>query len=254
MVIAYHQVTTVIHPAETAFDFPALAIRGAGSERATALRVLTRTPLESGNGRFDAPPAQGATKGSAIIGFVGDQLFGASFRASAFLRYADSPQGHLGQCALMRLGTSDMQTDGQAVTIGHHHHLAALADLGRAYSIAPFLAGTKLPSRKACAHSSFVCASSLLRKARQMRSHVPSWDHSFNRRQHVVSDPYSGGKSSQAQPVLSTYRMPLRVCRSSFRGRPVSVCVSAGAVQSPPIVRPLSRVCSCSHFSVNRHF
>jgi hypothetical protein len=76
----------------------------------------------------------------------------------------------------------------QTVTIGHHHHLATLAHLGLAYSIAPFLAGTKLPSRKACAHSSFCWASNWLRKARQIRSHVPSWDHSFSRRQQVVSD------------------------------------------------------------------
>src|SRR5690606_29956912 len=218
--VTNHQATAVVHPTETAFDFPALAIRRSGSDRATALRTLTRTPLESGNGRFDATPAQVATKVSAIVGFVGDQLFGACFRTSTLLWYADSLQGHLGQCALMRLGTIDMQADGQTIAFGHHHHLAALTDFGLAYSIAPFLAGTKLPSRKSCAHSSFVCASSSLGRARQLRSQGPAWDNSFNRRQHVVSDPYSGGNSSQAQPALSTYRRPLGVCRSSFRGRP----------------------------------
>ncbi|MEM2129727.1 MAG: hypothetical protein QXZ70_03920, partial [Candidatus Bathyarchaeia archaeon] len=39
-------------------------------------------------------------------------------------------------------------------------------------------------------------ASSWLKKMRQIRSHVPSCDHSFKRRQQVVSEPYSGGKST----------------------------------------------------------
>ena len=96
---------------------------------ATALGVLTRTPLESGNGQFDAPPAQDATKVSAIIGFVGHQFFGASFRAPAFLGYANGRQGHLSQRTLMGLGTIDMQADGRPIALGHHYDLVALTDL-----------------------------------------------------------------------------------------------------------------------------
>jgi hypothetical protein len=65
-----------------------------------------------------------------------------------------------------------MQADGQPVAIHHCHDFRAFADLHLAYAIAPFLAGTKLPSRKACAHASLPWASSWLRQVRQIRSHV----------------------------------------------------------------------------------
>src|SRR5690606_11268081 len=128
------------------------------------------------------------------------------------------------QRQFVRLGTVHMQSNGQAAAIDHHHHFRAFTDLRLAYSIAPFLAGTTLPSKMACAHSSFPSVSSWLRKVRQIRSHVPSSDHSFNRRQQVLSEPYSRGRSSQAHPVFSTYRMPFKVRRSSLRGRPRFAC------------------------------
>jgi hypothetical protein len=58
------------------------------------------------------------------------------------------------------------------------------------YSVAPFWVDTKLPSRKACAQSSLSWLSSWLRNARHTRSQVPLFDHSFNRRQQVLSEPY----------------------------------------------------------------
>lgn len=120
----------------------------------------------------------------------------------------------------MWLRAVHIQPDGQTAAIDHRHPFRAFADLRLAYAIAPFLAGTKLPSRKVCAHSNLPSASNRLRKARQLLSHVPSCDHSFSRRQQVRSEPYSPGTSSHAQPVFSTYSMPFNVCRSSLRGRP----------------------------------
>jgi hypothetical protein len=114
----------------------------------------------------------------------------------------------------VRLGTRDMQLDGQALALGDHHHFRALAHLGFPDRIAPFFAGTKLPSRKDLAHSGLLGASNWLSRARHMRSQVPSCDYVCRRRQHVVGEPYAWGMSSQAQPVFSTCKMPLRGRRS----------------------------------------
>src|SRR5690606_39109248 len=51
------------------------------------------------------------------------------------------------------------------------------------HPVSPFLSGTNRPSRKAWDHSIFSSASIRLNSARQIRSHVPSSDHCFNRRQ-----------------------------------------------------------------------
>jgi hypothetical protein len=69
-------------------------------------------------------------------------------------------------------------------------------------------------------HSSLLWASNWLSSARHLRSQIPSCDHVCRRRQHVVGEPYGRGISSQAQPVFSTGKMPLRVRRSSARRRP----------------------------------
>ena len=223
-VITHHQATAVVHPAETAFNFPTLTVARSRADGATPLWLFALATLKGGNGRLDAAPTQLAPKICAVIGFVSHQFLRSCLRTSAFARNANRLQRRLSQREFMGLGTVHMQADRQTAAIDHRHHFRAFADLRLAYSIAPFLAGTKLPSKKACAHSSFPSASNWLRKARQIRSHLPSSDHSFNRRQQVLSEPYSPGRSSQAQPVFSTYRIPFKVRRLSLRGRPRFAC------------------------------
>jgi hypothetical protein len=53
-----------------------------------------------------------------------------------------------------------------------------------------------------------------------MRSHVPSANQRFKRRQHVAGLGYSAGKSRQRAPVLSTHKMPSITARDSVHGRP----------------------------------
>jgi hypothetical protein len=57
-------------------------------------------------------------------------------------------QRFLGLPHLVLTGAKDPQTDGQAAGIDHRHDPAAFATSGQADTIAPFLAGTKQPSRK----------------------------------------------------------------------------------------------------------
>lgn len=180
--VTNYQATTIVHPAKAALDFPTLLISGPNASRPTTLGFLTRAPPKSWGRGFDTATPKLASRISTVVGVISNRFFRSDLGTSAFLWHANGVQCCLGQRTFIRLGTVHMQTNRRAVTIRHNHHLATLADFGPAYTITLFLAVTKLPSRTACAHSSFVCASSSLRNARQMHSQVPSRDHSFNRR------------------------------------------------------------------------
>lgn len=217
--VAHDQPSTIVHPREASRHLPAVAITGAGSDRPPAFGTLP-TACHRRDSGLDAAPSQLLAEGLAVIGLVCDQFLGPCAWATTPLRYFDRGQGRRGQCVFMRARTRHMQSDRQSLTVGHHHHFRALADFGLADAGAPFFAGTKLPSRNARVHSSWLRVSRWLGSARQMYSRVPSADHCRRRRQHVTGEPYARGRSSQAQPALSTYRMPFKVVRSSARGRP----------------------------------
>src|SRR5690606_15700310 len=156
----------------------------------------------------------------------------------------------------MMVGAVQIQTDRHPVSIRYHHNLGSLAHLGFSNPVSPFLAGTNRPSRKAWDHSIFSSASIRLNSARQIRSHVPSSDHCFSRRQQVVGEPYCRGISAQVQPVFNTYRMPFSSGFFSDRRADARGLVSvwgAGA-QSQPIVRLSAHVSySYSYFTLEDH-
>jgi hypothetical protein len=169
-VVAHDQPAAVIHPAKAALDFPALAITRPRFDRAPALRTAPLVPLKGRDGRLDTPVAQALTKVMAVVGFVRHQLLRACTRSAPFLRDTYGRQGGVRQSALVGLGTVYVQTNRQAMPIRHDHHFTALADLRVADPRSPFLAGTKLPSRKARVHSSLPWASSWLSSARHIRA------------------------------------------------------------------------------------
>ena len=152
------------------------------------------------------------------------------------------------------VGAVQIQTDRHPVSIRYHHNLGSLAHLGFSNPVSPFLAGTNRPSRKAWDHSIFSSASIRLNSARQIRSHVPSSDHCFNRRQQVVGEPYCRGMSAQVQPVFNTYRIPFRVFLGSAGGRPGPGFGLGAGAQSQPIVRLSAHVSySYFHFTLEDH-
>ena len=218
--IAHDQPPTVIHPCKAAFHFPAVTIVRACTDRAPTLGMAPWSADKRGDRGLDAPPTQVPPKGLAVVGFISDQFLRSRAWTSLSPRHSYGGQGRFGQRAFVRLRTRDMEPDRQAVAISHNHDFRALANLCPPDAGPPFFAGTKLPSRKACAHSSLLCASSTLNSCRQMPSQVPSAVQAWKRRQQVVGDPYVRGTSSQVQPVCSTNRIPFRVCRSSARLRP----------------------------------
>jgi len=227
--ITNNQPAVVVHPPEAPLHFPPASVRGSHLDGTASLGFDALAPLESRDSRLDTPLSQLLAKLFAVISFICYQLLWSGLGSASLTRWrghSNALQGGICQLQFVRLSRVYMQADGQPVPIYHNHHLGAFAHLGLAYSRPPFLAGTKLPSKNACAHSILLWASNLLNRVRHIFSQVCSslLDHSCKRRQQVVEEPYSPGISAQAQPVLSTYSIPLRVRRSSARGLPLLDC------------------------------
>ena len=89
---------------------------------------------------------------------------------------------------------------------------------GRAVVIG--IVGMHPKSMNTCSHRSRPRASSWPRKARHMRSHVPSSSHCRRRRQQVDPLGYPSGRSRQRAPVFNTQRIPSTTSRWLTRGRP----------------------------------
>ena len=119
-----------------------------------------------------------------------------------------------------RRGTFKPNSQRKTLTVDQYHPLRALATLGFTDCGAPFLAGAKLPSRKASSHFSSPSPSSAPSNVRQASSHTFCSSHCFNRRQHVAGDGYFSGRNRHAAPVQSTQRMPSRQSRFDAQGRP----------------------------------
>jgi hypothetical protein len=180
--IAHDQPPTVVHPAKTSLDLPALAVAGADAKRPPPFGSPLVAARKRWNGRLDSSPSQLLAKRLAVIGLIRHQLARPRAWTAAAAGDFDRHQSGLGERAFMRACARHMQANGQAVAIGDNHDFRALTDFGLADAGAPFFAGTKLPSKNACAQSNLPWASSWLNSARHIRSQVPSWDYALKRR------------------------------------------------------------------------
>ena len=163
----------------------------------------------------DATFGEARPKRVAVVGAIADQ----ALRIPPMRRH---PRGErlVDERDLGRRGRGEAYSQRNTLTLHQYHALCTFPALGRADVGAPFFAGAKVPSMNAVSHASLPRASSSVRTARQMRSHVPSSNQRFKRRQHVAGLGYSAGKSRQRAPVLSTHRMPSITARASAQGRP----------------------------------
>ncbi len=218
--ISNNQSTTIVEPGKAPFDAPPL---GVTCRRKTRRLSALSAPFVFArrNARFDAACRQLAPEGGTVKTFIGNQLRHSGSGSSALLFLdGDGCQRATREADFVWLGAFAQNANWKSVAISHQHYFAAFAHLGASDSITPFFDGTNEPSRKAAAHSILPSWSSEASNARQTESQTPACDHSSNRRQHVVGEPYSLGKSAHATPVFRTYKMPFKHLRLSVRGRP----------------------------------
>ena len=218
--VSDHQTATIVEPGEAPFDAPPLGV----TRRRKTRRLSTfSAPLvfSSRNTSFDSARRQLTPQSGTIETFIGNQLghSGSSAPALLFLD-GNGCQRPARQRDFVRLRAFAQNANRQTVSISHEHYFTAFANLGAPDSIAPFLDGTNEPSKNAAAHSILPARSSDANSACQTASQTPACDHSSNRRQHVVGEPYSSGKSAHATPVFKIYKIPFKHLRLSVRGRP----------------------------------
>jgi hypothetical protein len=210
--MSYEQAAKRAEPRDSALDNPALAI----DPQAAAILVRTVDSIlavraDQGDAAHSEPRAQRV----AIVGAVADQ----ALRLPPARRYARGER-LVDERDLGRRGRGEAYSQRNTLTLHQYHALCTFPPLGRADVGPPFFAGAKVPSMNAVSHARRPASSSCVRNARQMRSHVPSANQRFNRRQQVAGLGYSAGKSRQRAPVFSTQRIPSITARDSVHGRP----------------------------------
>src|ERR1044072_815662 len=218
---ANQQAAKISHPTKATLDAKALLVGfPVRDPRPSVLFAPFGRSLLSRNAHLNATLLQTATKVTTGIATVSHQLAWSGFDLPLAASHAHGFKRWRGQSNLSRGSTVEMKANGQTVAIGHQHPFSALAFLGVAYCSSPFLAGTKLPSRNACAHSSFSCLSSVESTARHSCSHTPASSHARSRRHAGEDEPNSRGRAHQRQPVRNTKSIASSVWRSAARGRP----------------------------------
>jgi len=218
MIIANQQPPEIAKPGEGAFDFPAFAV---APERATVVPGSFASAFAMGTDQQDALVQQAAAQLIAVVSPVGDDSqWPLLWSASSCARNGNPLESTLGQCHFRRAGRDQLASQRNTLAVDHHHPLRAFAAFGFADTLAPFLAGAKLPSRNDSLQSSLPRWSNSLRNCRQILSHTSCSSHCRRRRQHVLGLGYSLGRSRQRAPVLSIQRMPSSTRRLSAQGRP----------------------------------
>lgn len=170
--------------------------------------------------QFDATLLQPFTQWIRVVGTVSDYPFRFLPRATFGSGDADFFECGFRKRSFSRRGTFKPNSQRKTLTVDQYHPLRSLATLGFTDSGAPFLAGAKLPSKKASSHRSNPSPSKAPSKVRQASSQTSCSSHCFKRRQHVTGEGYLSGRNRQAAPVHSTQRMPSRQSLFDAQGRP----------------------------------
>jgi len=170
--------------------------------------------------QFDASLLQPLAQWVRVVGTVGDYPFRLLTRATFGSGDADFFQCGFRKRSFSRRGTFKPNSQRKTLTVDQYHPLRSLAAFGFTDCGAPFLAGAKLPSRKASSHRSNPSPSNAPSNVRQASSQTSCSSHCFKRLQQVVGDGYLSGRNRQAAPVHNTQRMPSRQSRFDAQGRP----------------------------------
>ncbi len=201
-----------------ALNFPAPGVAPHGAAIVEG-RTTTFAPMrtEQDDAALEQTPAQRI----AVISAIGNHAQGSALRSpTPGARDRDARQGAFGQSDFGRTGRAQLASQRNTLAVCHHHPLCTLATFGFTHAEPPFLALAKLPSRKTSSQLSLPWASSCPSKPRQILNQSSRSSHSCSRRQQVLAEGYSRGRSRQRAPLRRTHKMPSKTIRSSARGRP----------------------------------
>lgn len=212
------QSTETAKPGKGALNLPTMTT---SSQPSPVFEATSFGPPPIRQDRNDAAVVEPRAQALAVVSAVTDEAIRILARPAATdTRHANRFQRRLDERDFGRGRRGDMYSQRKTLAVDHHHPLRTLAALGFSDVRAPFFAEANEPSTNACSHRMRPRASSWPRKARHMRSHVPSSSHCRNRRQQVDPLGYPSGTSRHRAPVFNTQRMPSTTSRLLTRGRP----------------------------------
>src|SRR5208283_1209347 len=218
-IVANDQTAKIAEPGKGAFYFPAALV---AAQSSTVLRGRLAAILAMRRDQGDPSRGQPLAQRITVVGTIGNHPLGFLAWPSTALSpgHADRRERFFREPRFVRGRRVKLLSQRNTLAVDHHHPLRALAPLGFSDFRAPFFAGAKLPSRKDSLQ--FSCSRSLssAKNVRQMVSHTPCCSQSRSRRQHVVGEGNSSGKSCQRAPLRKIQRMPSRTLRSFAGGRP----------------------------------
>jgi hypothetical protein len=201
-----------------AFDFPTLGVT-TQSAPIVAGRAATSAPMRAD--QHDAALEQTPAQRVAIISAIGNDPQRSALRSSPpRARYRNARQSRFGQSYFPRRGGAKLTSQRNTRAVCHHHPLRTFATFGFTHAEPPFLAGAKLPSKNTSLQLSLPWASSCPSKPRQIPNQTSRSSHSCKRRQQVLAEGYSAGKSRQRAPLRKTHKIPSKTRRASLGGRP----------------------------------
>ena len=249
--MADEQAAELTEPCVGSLDDPAA---GVAAQLPSIFVSLPLVALPVGCDQFDAALLQSFAQRVGVIPAVGDYALGLLPRRAFRLRDFDCGERGFRKLNFCRRGTFQPNSQRKTLTVDQYHPLCALAALGFTDGRAPFLAGAKLPSRKASSHFRSPAASSAPSSALHASSQTPSSSHCFNRRQQVEGEGNSSGRKRHAAPVCRIQRMPSKQARLEAQGRPRLSLRRRGGGKSGAINSHCSSVISlCRFFMTEAH-
>jgi hypothetical protein len=217
-VVADLDAAEVLQPGVGAFDFPAFAV---SAQLAFVFEAAMTVVAAVGSDQFCAalfqPFAQRIGVISAICNHASQTGTGAS---TATARHLHRTERAFCKSVFGNLRGRELRSDRYAAAVDHHHALRTFPATCLADGKAPFLAVTKVASRKASSHPSSLRSSNSPSSLRHALSQTPCSSHIRSRRQQVDPSGYCSGKSRHRATVRRTQRMPSRQARLEAQGRP----------------------------------
>jgi len=209
--VSYHQAAEVLEPCKQAFNFVSSFIT---TQRSTILRRgFASIALVRGNHRHITFFGQAFIQRVTVVRFVTNYIFRNLFQETGIQR--SFHQGYF-------VGASRdcVNGDRKTFSVCKAHDFGAFAPFGLAHTIAPFLAGAKVPSMKPSLRSMPPRSRKSLANAVRILAKTPDSVQCWKRRWHVLLEGYRWGRSAQGAPVRSIHRMPFNMALLSSGGRP----------------------------------
>lgn len=211
------QSTKLAQPGVGSLHDPASLI---AAQFTSILITSLHTILAVGHDQVDASLPQSLSQRIGIVSRIRNHSGRFLPRTALATRDTDLGERGFRKLNFMRRGTFQPNSQRNTLTVDQYHPFCALATLGFTDGRAPFLAGAKLPSRKASSHCSRPFWFKAPSRVRHACSQTPFSSHCCSRRQQVEGEGNSSGRKRQAAPVCKIHKIPSKQSRLGFAGRP----------------------------------